>query len=131
MGDAPQFWAEGATRITLPNSRLRIGYATGYHDWQSGCSMSQIFVCHLPNQWLGVAAGDLTPTMPVAWSLADFLEGTDTALEKIKPLWGANLPEHTYDAVERDQCLKNARCAPNAKQRELATGELQRGIARP
>jgi len=95
MGDAPQFWAEGATRITLPNSGLRIGYATGYHDWQSGCSMSQIFVCHLPNQWLGVAAGDLTPTMPVAWSFADFLEGKDTALETIMQRLGANLPEQT------------------------------------
>lgn len=83
MGDDPQFWAEAATRIVLPNSGLRVAYATGYHDWENGCSLSQLLRCYLPNYFLGVAAGNLKPTLPVAWSFADYREGKDTALEAI------------------------------------------------
>lgn len=90
IGDYPQFWAEAATRIVLPNSGLRVGYATGYHDWQNGCSPSQVLICYLPNYTLGVAAGDLVPQLPVSWSFADYLEGRDTAIEKIMQLIGAN-----------------------------------------
>jgi hypothetical protein len=86
LGDRPQFWAEAATRIVLPNSRLRIGYATGYHDWQNGCSLTQIFICYPPNYALGVAAGDLKPTIPVSWSFADYVAGKDTAVETILKL---------------------------------------------
>ena len=97
-GDCPQFWAEAATRITLPNSGLRIGYATGYHDWQSGCSMSQILICHPPNQWLGVAAGNLTPTRQVAWSFADFMEGKRHGNRDDHPSVGRQTP---LDPTER------------------------------
>jgi hypothetical protein len=83
MGDHPQFWAEAATRIGLPNSGLRVAYATGYHDWEHGCSIVQILICYPANFSLGVAAGDLQPTLPVSWSFADYVEGKDTAIEKI------------------------------------------------
>ncbi len=86
MGDRPQFWAEAATRIVLPNSRLRIGYATGYHDWQNGCSLARIFICYPPNYVFGIAAGDLTPAIPVSWSFADYLAGRDSAVEKVLKL---------------------------------------------
>jgi hypothetical protein len=82
MGDTPQFWAEAATRIVLPGSGLRIGYATGYHDWENGCSLGQVLRCYLPNYFLGVAAGPLDPTIPVSWSFADYLEGRDTVVER-------------------------------------------------
>jgi hypothetical protein len=90
IGDDPQFWAEAATRIVLPNSGLRIGYATGYHDWQNGCSLSQILICYLPNYWLGVPAGDLAPTVPLSWSFDDYLAGRDTAIERIRQLIGTS-----------------------------------------
>jgi hypothetical protein len=82
MGDDPQFWAEAATRIVLPNSGLRIGYATGYHDWENGCSFRQMLICYLPNYFFGVAAGSLDPTVSVSWSFADYLEGKDTLVER-------------------------------------------------
>jgi hypothetical protein len=90
VGDHPQFWAEAATRIVLPNSALRVGYATGYHDWENGCSFTQILVCYPPNYFMGVAAGDLDPTVPVSWSFADYLEGKDTALERILQIIAAS-----------------------------------------
>ena len=83
VGDYPQFWAEAGGRIVLPNSGLRIGYATGYHDWQNGCSLTQILICYPGNFTLGVAAGSLQPMIPVSWSFADYLDGRDTAVEKI------------------------------------------------
>jgi hypothetical protein len=84
MGDYSQFWAEAATRIVLPNSGLRVGYATGFHDWENGCSLRQLFVCYPANYLLGVPAGDLDPTMPVSWTFTDYLESKDTAIERIK-----------------------------------------------
>lgn len=83
MGDNPQFWAEAAGRIVLPNSGIRIGYATGYHDWQHGCSLREIYVCYLPNYIMGVAAGDIEPAIRVSWSFADYLAGHDTLLDRI------------------------------------------------
>lgn len=83
MGDAPQFWAEAADRIVLPNSGLRIGYATGYHDWENGCSLADVLVCYPLNYSQGVAAGSLDPTLPVSWSYADYIDGVDSALERI------------------------------------------------
>ena len=35
-GDRLEFWAEG-TPARLPNSRIRIGVSTGFHDWVHGC----------------------------------------------------------------------------------------------
>jgi hypothetical protein len=89
IGDYPQFWAEAAARIVLPNSGLRIGYATGYHDWEHGCSLADVLVCYLPNYKIGVAGGDLSPTVPAPWSFADYLAGKDTAIESVMRLVGA------------------------------------------
>lgn len=83
MGDAPQFWAEAADRIVLPNSDLRIGYATGYHDWENGCSLAEVLVCYPLNYFQGVAAGSLEPTLPVNWSYADYIDGVDSAVKRI------------------------------------------------
>jgi hypothetical protein len=83
MGDHARFWAEAATRIVLPNSGLRVGYATGYHDWENSCSLRQIRTCYLPNYFLGVAAGSLDPTIPVSWSFTDYVAGKDTVLEEV------------------------------------------------
>jgi hypothetical protein len=86
MGDFPQFWAEAATRIVLPNSGLRVGYATKYHDWENGCSLGQILVCFPLNYYLGVAAGDLDPEIPVTWTFGDYLRGRDTVVDRVLDL---------------------------------------------
>ena len=35
-GDRVRIWAEGGS-LELPNSRIRVGYATGYHDYTKPC----------------------------------------------------------------------------------------------
>ena len=102
MGDHPQFWAEAAARIVLPNSGLRVGYATGYHDWKNGCSIEQVLICYPANYFLGVAAGDLDPTIPVSWSFADYLEGKDTAVERIVGRGAGALPGGGVVGVRQD-----------------------------
>ncbi|MEX0902288.1 MAG: hypothetical protein WDZ76_06125 [Pseudohongiellaceae bacterium] len=91
LGDHARFWSEAATRIVLPNSGLRIGYATGFHDWANGCTLRQILICYPANYLLGVAAGDLDPTLPISWSFTDYLAGRDTAVEAVR------------DQIQRDQ----------------------------
>lgn len=79
MGDRSRFWAEGQ-RYRLPNSGITVSYATGYHDWESGCtSLSR---CFWINVLMGVAAGSLEPTR-VPLRFADFRAGRDRALELI------------------------------------------------
>lgn len=83
MGDREQFWAEAATRISLPNSHLVATYATGYHDWERGCSVAQLLICAPENLYLGVAAGKLTPAAELRWSFADYLRAEDTVLQAV------------------------------------------------
>ena len=40
MGDYAQFWAERGMSFRLPNAGYVINYATGYHDWENGCTNS-------------------------------------------------------------------------------------------
>ena len=77
-GDRLEFWAEG-TPATLPNSRIRIGVSTGYHDWAHGCRK---LACWWPNFYYDVAGGDLAPQIPVRWTFADYARGVDTVLER-------------------------------------------------
>jgi hypothetical protein len=93
MGDFPQFWAEAAARIVLPNSGLRVGYATKYHDWANGCSPAQILVCFPLNYYLGVAAGDLDPTIPVTWPFGDYLRGRDASVDRVLQLIAEDEPD--------------------------------------
>ena len=77
-GDRLAFWAEG-TPAVLPNSRIRIGVATGYHDWAHGCRALR---CWWPNLYYDVAGGDLAPAVAVRWRFADYARGVDTVLER-------------------------------------------------
>lgn len=83
MGDYGQFWAEGSSRIFLPNSRLMVSYATGYHDWVHGCTFRQVLICAPENYRYGVAAGSLEPTIPVRWSFKDYIAGKDTVMDTV------------------------------------------------
>lgn len=77
-GDRLTFWAEG-TPATLPNSRIRIGVSTGYHDWQHGC---RVLACWWPNFYYDVAGGSIEPAIAVRWTFADYARGIDTVLER-------------------------------------------------
>jgi hypothetical protein len=59
--------------------------------------VSRILVCFPLNYLLGVSDGNLDPTMPVSWKFADYLEGKDTAVERIME----TIDDHTPPATAR------------------------------
>jgi hypothetical protein len=78
QGDRLAFWAEGDD-IQLPNSKLVVHTATGYHDWGNGCRDLR---CYWPNYFYDVAVGHLDPDIPQGWAFADFRGGRDTVLDR-------------------------------------------------
>lgn len=78
QGDRLAFWAEG-NDIELPNSKLKVHTATGYHDWAQGCRELR---CYWLNFYYDVAVGHLDPEVPVGWSFADYRRGVDTVLTR-------------------------------------------------
>jgi hypothetical protein len=82
MGDRSQFWGEGGVTV-LPNAKLAVRYTTAFHDWENGCSLSQITTCFLLNYIYGVPAGDLQPSLTIAPSFADYIAGKDPLLAEV------------------------------------------------
>lgn len=82
MGDRSQFWGEGGGTV-LPNAKLALRYTTAFHDWEHGCSLSQITTCFLLNYIYGVPAGDLRPKVTIAPGFADYLAGEDPAMAEV------------------------------------------------
>jgi hypothetical protein len=80
VGDREQFWAESAAPLVLPNSKIRMYYATGYHDWEKGCP--DFNRCFWPNVLLDVPAGSLAPVVTVGWRFSDYAAYKDTAFEE-------------------------------------------------
>ena len=82
VGDRDGFWGE-VNQFQLPNSRIAVQYATGYHDWVHGCTnWSTCFWLNF-SLLLGVAAGPLTPSLPTPLSFSDYQAGIDPALKAI------------------------------------------------
>jgi hypothetical protein len=81
VGDSEQFWAEDSA-IVLPNSKLRVWTATGYHDWEHGCS--DWSKCFWLNIVLGVSAGKLDVDLPAPSTFAAYQSGRDESLERIR-----------------------------------------------
>jgi hypothetical protein len=79
MGDRSRFWGEGGVTL-LPNSKIAVRYTTAFHDWEHGCSLSQIKTCFLLNYVYGVSAGDLRPKVTIAASFADYAAGKDPVM---------------------------------------------------
>lgn len=75
-GDRLQFYAEGDDMV-LPNSKIHVHTATGYHDWAHGCREIK---CYWPNFWYDVAVGTIDPDVRVAWDFDDYRRGVDPVL---------------------------------------------------
>lgn len=82
IGDRPQQWGEGGA-FDLPNSGITIRYATGYHDWEHGCSWRDVRRCFWLNYFYGVPAGDLSPTIPAPLLFTDYVRGVDSGISAI------------------------------------------------
>ncbi|MGX1786210.1 hypothetical protein ACWIGM_05705 [Bosea sp. NPDC055332] len=82
MGDRSRFWGEGGLTL-LPNSKIVVRYTTAFHDWEQGCSLSQIRICFLLNYVYGVPAGSLQPTVTMAPSFADYAAGKDAVMSEV------------------------------------------------
>ncbi|WP_152012027.1 MULTISPECIES: hypothetical protein [unclassified Bosea (in: a-proteobacteria)] len=82
MGDRSQFWGEGGL-TQLPNAKITVRYTTAFHDWEHGCSLSQITTCFLLNYIYGVPAGDLQPTVTIAPGFADYAAGKDPVMVEV------------------------------------------------
>lgn len=88
VGDRGQFWGEGG-RTLLPNSKITIRYTTAYHDWQNGCSLSEVTTCFFLNYIYAVPAGTLAPTVAVAPTFADYAMGNDVVMSEVMRLLAA------------------------------------------
>ena len=82
MGDRSQFWGEGGL-TQLPNAKIAVRYTTAFHDWEQGCSLTQITTCFLLNYIYGVPAGDLQPTVAIAPAFADYAAGKDPVMVEV------------------------------------------------
>jgi hypothetical protein len=77
-GDRLAFWAEG-NDMRLPNSKITVHTATGYHDWANGCRELR---CYWPNFYYDVAVGSIDPDVRLGWPFADYRRGIDTVLDR-------------------------------------------------
>ncbi|MEL7111745.1 MAG: hypothetical protein AAGK93_02245 [Pseudomonadota bacterium] len=82
MGDREQFWAERGTDFRLPNSGYYINYATGYHDWETGCKGEPF--CYTMNEMYEVPAGSLSPEVVLETAFSDYLAGEDVVMNWVK-----------------------------------------------
>lgn len=79
VGDRLRFWAEGGG-ITLPNSKLSIGFATGLHDYKGSCWGEP--GCFWLQAFIHPVVDTLEPNAVVPYRFADYLAGRDPLLEK-------------------------------------------------
>ena len=83
VGDRLKFWAEGK-QFRLPNSKIRIRAATGYHDWQNNNYIP--FKSFWINIFFGVPAKDLSLDYKVKNTFDDYKNGIDKVLSEITTL---------------------------------------------
>ncbi len=77
VADPGGFWAEGGN-MKLPNSRIRVSYASQFEDWSKGCD--DLDKCFWASVAFGVNNVSLTPDIPVEPSFADYAAGRDPVL---------------------------------------------------
>lgn len=84
VGDREKFWAE-TQMLTLPVSGIRVLAAQGYHNWADGCTEKP--ECGF-NTLYDVAAGSLSPDIPITVTFEDYVNGRDPMLEAIHRVIG-------------------------------------------
>ena len=78
VADPGGFWAEGGN-LTLPNSKIRVSYASQFEDWSNGCD--DLDKCYWASVAFGVRHVSFTPDIPIAPSFADYAAGRDPVLD--------------------------------------------------
>ena len=78
-GDRLRLWAEGG-RLTLPNSKLAIGFATGLHDYAKGCSGED--GCFWTMRFYPTHVASFEPDIRVSYTFDDYANLRDPLLEK-------------------------------------------------
>ncbi|GAA0722801.1 hypothetical protein [Dokdonella soli] len=79
VGDRTRLWAEGGT-LTLPNSKLAIGFATGLHDYTRPCTGQP--GCFWIMTFYPMQVATLEPDIRVAYSFDDYVNLRDPVLDR-------------------------------------------------
>jgi hypothetical protein len=77
LGDRMRLWGEGRD-MTLPNSQLKLHYATGLHDYSHPCWGQE--GCFWTTHFFPMHVKTLAPDVPVPYTFADYLALRDPAL---------------------------------------------------
>ena len=88
-GDRVRIWAEGGS-FELPNSKIRVGYSTGYHDYTTPCWGER--GCFWVTLFFPMHVASFEPDAPVAYTFDDYINLRDPMLEKALALSNASVP---------------------------------------
>jgi len=87
VGDRLRLWAEGGSMV-LPNSKLRIGYATGLHDYRRPCRAEP--GCYWIMVFYPTHIASFEPDVRVEYRYADYQALRDPLLERAMELAAAD-----------------------------------------
>jgi hypothetical protein len=79
VGDRIRMWAEGG-RLTLPNSKLAIGFTTGLHDYSRSCSGED--GCFWLMRFCPTHVTTFEPDVHVAYTFQDYVARRDPLLDR-------------------------------------------------
>ena len=77
-GDRVRIWAEGGS-FELPNSKIRVGYATGYHDYSKPCWRER--GCYWVTMLFPMHVQSFDPDVHVPYTFDDYINLRDPMLE--------------------------------------------------
>jgi hypothetical protein len=84
LGDRLQFWAEGF-HVALPRSQVEMYLSTAAHDFKEGCRLFDQD-CFILDKFMGVAVGELAPSVAARNTFEDFMAGRDAAMLRIREI---------------------------------------------
>ncbi len=88
VGDRVRLWAEGGS-LTLPNSGLAIGFATGLHDYSKSCFGER--GCFWIMYFYPMQVQSFAPDIPVPYNFDDYVGLRDPVLERARELAGSGI----------------------------------------
>lgn len=80
VGDRLDFWAEGGA-FNLPNSFVRVSYATGRHVYTGPCRDRE--TCYWLNERFPVRVSSIAPEIAAPFTFAAFRNGRDPAIDAV------------------------------------------------